>query len=163
MTEKDASRLVPGGASARAPQPAILLTQIASAEALAATCALHDLEILAFDSELGAFGVTDADSAPTVARTLSAAVSSVPFLELSVRDDRLSAHRWENGEQGEDVPAALILDSLPERVEQVLLGQATDADLSAGVRASSLGRWKTMRILAKSSRRSRGDREVADG
>ncbi len=146
-TEKDDVSTRPG--------PAVLLTQVASAEALAATCALNKIEIVAVPSDIGAFIVTDTDTGPGLTQILSKSVPHAQFLLLTVADDRLSATKWAGGNQGDDVPAALILDSLPSEVEGILLGATTVDELTGTVASNSLGRWKAMRTLAKAARAAR--------
>ncbi|GAA2522582.1 hypothetical protein [Rarobacter incanus] len=131
---------------------AVLMTQVATAEALAATCAIHGVQATALPSEIGAYIPSDAATAERLATSLSSAITAVPFLLLSVADDRLSVHRYQDGERGEDVPGALVLDSLPADVENFLLGTVTIGDLAGGVDSGSIGRWKALRILARTSR-----------
>lgn len=135
------------------PGRAVLLTQVASAEALAATCALHGLDVVAADSPIGAYLLTDSAVGESASAALSNAVRGVPFLLLAVQDDRLTAHRWQDGARGDDVPAALLLDSLPSQVEQILIGAVGDDELGPLVRSKDIGKWKAMRILARTARK----------
>jgi hypothetical protein len=141
---------------------AIVVTQVASAQALAAAGALNGLAIDAVDSPVGALAVCrslSGDGPARVAAALSTVVAGVPVILLERREGQISACRWLNGEPGEDLPPGLVLGDAPEVLEDLLLGTVTVADLPGVVTSVGLSRWRAMRILAsraRSTRRSEG-------
>ncbi len=137
---------------------ALVLTQVASAEALAAAGALHGLAIDAVDSPVGAIAVCRdrGGSGPaTVASSLSATVKGVPVVLLLRRGGQVTAQRWLNGEPGDDLPAGLVLSDAPAIIEDLVLGTTTVADLSGTVTSVGVSRWKAMRMLAAQARSAR--------
>lgn len=137
---------------------AVVLTQIATPEALAAVCALQRLDVDAVPTPIGAVAVCR-DAAPgaaaDVARALSTTTRGVPALLLVQRDGQIAATRWTAGEQGDALAPGLVLDGAPAVVERLLLGGTTAADEPGVVSAVGMSRWKATRTLASVARAAR--------
>jgi len=140
------------------PKISIILTQVASAEALAATCSLHRLDVVAVPSPVGAYAVTRPGEGEQVAAQVSATVTSVPLLLLLARDGRVEATRWEGGTEAAKVPAALVLGGgAPEDLEALLFGTTTVDQLAGTVRSTDISRWKAIRLLSSAAKRGGRD------
>lgn len=138
---------------------AVVLTRLASAEALAATCALHKIIVDAVSSSVGAYAVcreVTGESPALLAAAVSNMVKSVPIMLFEATGSHIAASRWQGGELIEEVPAALVLGSVPNEVEDLLLGAVTVAELPGVVTSQGLSRWKALRTLAALGRASRG-------
>lgn len=140
------------------PAAAVLLTQAAAADGLAALCALNGVAVDAVPTPIGAVAVCRSageEEAERAAATVSRVLRGTPVVLLEQRDGQMTAERWTAGEQGEELSAALMLDGAPAVVEQLLLGQARVADLDGVVSSVGLSRWRAARLLARSARARR--------
>lgn len=152
------------------PAAAVVLTQVAVPEALAAACALQKLAVDAVPTPIGALAWCrdTQDGAPAaVARTISALLPAAGVLLLEQRDGQISASRWTGGTEGPEMSPGLVLDGAPAVVEMLLLGRTTVAE-QPGVVSSSMSRWRATRTLAAVSRATRraakgSGREAAGG
>jgi hypothetical protein len=153
-----------GGASspsdpASPPPVALILTQVATAEALAAACAVNKVIVDAVPSPVGAYAVcrdASGDKPAALAQMLSALVKTVPLILFVSSGGHLTASKWQAGEKVDDLPAALVLDGAPHEFEDLLLGSSTVADLDGVVSSEGMSRWKAMRALAANGRAARG-------
>lgn len=130
---------------------AIILTQVATAEALAAACAVNKLVVDAVPSPLGAYAIcrdTSAGAPAELARAVSALVKSVPLILFEASGGQVKASQWQGGQRVGDMPAALVLDGAPHEFEDLLLGSTTVHDLKGVVSSAGMSRWKAMRALA---------------
>lgn len=137
---------------------ALVLTQVASARALAAAGALNGLAIDAVDSPVGAIAICrdPAGTGPSsVASVLSAAVKGVPVILLTRRGGQVTAQRWLDGQAGEDLPAGLVLSDAPAVLEDLVLGTTDVSDVDGVVTSVGMSRWKAMRTLAAHARSAR--------
>jgi len=137
---------------------ALVLTQVASAPALAAAGALNGLAIDAVDSPVGAIAICRDRTGPgpaKVASVLSATVKGVPVVLLLRRGGQVTAQRWVDGEAGDDLPAGLVLSDAPAILEELVLGTSDVAGLSGTVTSVGISRWKAMRMLAAQARSAR--------
>ncbi|MCR6491248.1 hypothetical protein [Cellulomonas sp. P24] len=137
---------------------ALVLTQVASAQALAAAGALNGLAIDAVDSPVGAIAICrdPAGTGPaSVASVLSAAVKGVPVILLTRRGGQVAAQRWLDGQAGDDLPAGLVLSDAPAVLEDLVLGTTDAADVEGVVTSVGMSRWKAMRTLAAQARSAR--------
>jgi hypothetical protein len=137
---------------------AVVVTQLASAQALAAAGALHGLAIDAVDSSIGALAVCrslSGDGPARVAGALSTVVSGVAVILLERREGQISARRWLDGNPGEELSAGLVLAGAPDVLEDLLLGTTTVADLPGSMTSVGLSRWRALRILASHARAAR--------
>lgn len=137
---------------------AVVLTQVAVAEALAAACALGKVDVDAFLTPIGAVAVcrrTGPGQPEEVAQVVSRLLRTTPVVLLVQREGRMTASRWSSGAKVEDLPPALMLDGAPPEVERLLLGQARVADLPGVVASTGMSRWRAMRALTRAGRAAR--------
>lgn len=140
------------------PAAAVVLTQVAVPQALAAACALQKLSVDAVPTPIGtlAWCRDTSDGAPAaVARAVSALLPAVPVLLLTQRDGQISASRWSGGTEGTAMAPGLVLDGAPAVVEQLLLGQAVAAEQPGVVTSVGMSRWRATRTLAGIARATR--------
>ncbi len=137
---------------------AVVLTQVAVPEALAAACALQKLPVDAIGTPIGALAWCHdtSDGGPaSVARAVSGLLPNVPVLLLEQRGGQISASRWSGGTAGAAMSPGLVLDGAPAVVEQLLLGRATPADQPGAVTSAGMSRWRATRTLTAISRATR--------
>ena len=151
---------VPDAAEAAAqqeqPQVALVVTQVAGAEALAAACALAKVEADAIFTPVGAVAVLrDPSAGQAGAGALSTMLKAAPVVLLVRRAGRISATHWANGVQGDDLPPGLVLSDAPPELEQLLLGTLTISDAENAVTSVGMSRWKAMRLLAAAAKDNR--------
>lgn len=165
---------------------AVVLTPLASAEALASLCAMSDLECTVVPSRSGAFAVKEfvsahaewdvsellggADTEPAEAADLASALSrlsraGVVLLTADLATDvgiesglsgTITARRYVDGKAGEDAAAGLLLASVDQEVEDVLLGIASADGIEGALKSSEVKTSRAMRWLARGLRRPRG-------
>ena len=187
--DEDADGLVPGRAAEEEPQEtpdsgapgspravkvAVVLTPLASAEALAALCAMSELDCTVVPARSGAFAVKEFVSAHVewdvseLASTLSRlSRAGVVLLTADLATDvgiesglsgTITARRYTNGDAGEDAAAGLLLASVDQEVEDVLLGATRADDIRGAVKSSEVKPSKAMRWFTRGLRRPRGKR-----
>lgn len=140
---------------------AVVLTQVAVAEGLAAACALGKVPVDVVPSPIGAFAVcreTDEDGAAKAAAVISQLLKQIPVVLIERRDGQVSASRWELGERVSDLAAGLMLDGAPDELEDLMLGTRTVADFDGVVSSVGMSRLKAVRLLAGAARRARRTR-----
>ncbi|MBW3067929.1 hypothetical protein CWT12_07605 [Actinomyces sp. 432] len=188
---------VPGGAGsgdaggAKAIKIAIVLTPLASAEALAALCAASGLDCTVVPSRSGAIAVKEFVSAhaewdiaellggtetePAEAAELAAALSrlSRPGVVLITADlatdvgietglsGTITARRYQGGQAGEEVSPGVLLPDLDEDIEDILLGATRVQDIAGAIRTDEVKPGRMMRWLGRGMRRR--DRGDGDG
>lgn len=155
--EDDLSFEVPDDLSSlttpKAPTLAVLVTQVATAEALAAACALAKLDVDAVPSSVGALAVprAAADGARAAA-AVSQMLRQVPVVLLEKREGRVDAGQWVAGTREKDLPAGLVLSGAPAVLEDLLLGDVPVGELEGVVTSVGISRLKAMRLLAQHRR-----------
>jgi len=140
------------------PPAALVVTQVALPEALAAACALQRVEVDVVPTPVGCVAVCRdvAEGAPAaVARAITSLLPGVPALLLEQRDGRVAAARWSDGAEAGAVAPGLALEGAPAVVEQLLLGQATAAEQPGACTSVGLSRWQATRTLAAVTRATR--------
>ncbi|MBL0886780.1 hypothetical protein HGK34_10920 [Myceligenerans sp. I2] len=140
------------------PDMAVLITQIASAEPLAAAASLAGIDLDAVPTEVGALAVLrdPSGSRPDdAASALSQVVRGVPLVQVTRKGEQLTCVRWSDGERGDEISPALLLGGAPQTVEDILTGFAKPADLEGVVASGSIGRMKAMRMLTSAARKAR--------
>ncbi|MBO0607736.1 hypothetical protein J0911_01675 [Myceligenerans salitolerans] len=140
------------------PDLAVLITQIAGAEPLAAAASLAGLDLDAVPTEVGALAVLrdPSGSGPDdAAAALSQVVRGVPLVQVTRKGEQLTCVRWTDGERGDEISPALLLGGAPQTVEDVLTGYAKVADLEGVVASGEIGRLKAMRMLSSAARKAR--------
>ncbi|WP_199425190.1 hypothetical protein [Actinotalea solisilvae] len=140
------------------PAAAVVLTQVAVPEGLAAACAMSKVPVDAVPTPIGAVAVcraTGVGDPELVAQVVSQLLQNTPVLLVTQRGGRMTAARWSGGKQEEELSPALVLDGTPPEIEQLLLGQVAAADLPGTVTSVGMSRWKAARILASVARAGR--------
>ena len=186
-TASDAGPAEPASsAPPRAVKVAVVLPPLASADALAAMCAMSDLECTVVPARSGAFAVKEfvsahaewdvsellggADTEPAEAADLASALSrlsraGVVLLTADLATDvgiesglsgTITARRYVDGKAGEDAAAGLLLASVDQEVEDVLLGIASADGIEGALKSSEVKTSRAMRWLARGLRRPRG-------
>lgn len=155
----DLSGLSMFGETSSTPSVALVLTQVAGAQPLAAVCAVAKLEVDVFFAKgVGAVAVCRdraGDAPATVARTISELVAGVPAILVERRENQINASRWLDGQRGDDVPAGLLLDGAPDDLEGLLIGTTTLEEIKGVVPAGEVSRLKGARLLASLARKAR--------
>ena len=132
---------------------ALVVTQVAAAGPLAAACSLATVAVDVVPSQVGALALLrDPRAGASGAAAISKLLKAVPVVLLERRASQITATRWTAGEQGEEVPAGLVLSDAPAVLEDLLLGGVSVSDLDGVVTSVGLSRWKAMRMLASSTR-----------
>lgn len=137
---------------------AVLLTQVAHPEALAAACAVGKVDADAVATAVGALAVLrDATGvAPDAAAgAVSQVLTDAMVLLLVQREGRIVATRWSGGRAGDTLSPALVLDGAPPQVEAYLLGRVDASDLGETTTSVGVSRWKAVRLLASAARARR--------
>ena len=137
---------------------AVVLTQVAVAEGLAAACAMSKVPVDAVPTEIGALAVcrsTAAGEPERAAEVISRLLRNTPVVLLVQRDGHMTGGRWTAGQKGESVSAVLMLDGAPALVEELLLGQVEPADVPGVCSSVGMSRLKATRILATAARAAR--------
>lgn len=137
---------------------ALLLTPVADALALAATCVIAKIAADVVPSEVGALAVcrvTQGAAPAEAAGAISRLLRGVPLVLLESREGQISASRWLDGNRGDDLAPGLVLGDAPEVLEDLVLGDTTPADLDGVVSSVGMSRLKAMRILASAARAGR--------
>ncbi|RYV52507.1 hypothetical protein [Pengzhenrongella frigida] len=137
---------------------ALVLTPVAGAEALAATCAIAKIAADVVPSPVGALAVcrvTSSDAPAAAAGALSRLLRGVPLVLIERREGQLSASRWLDGDRGDDLAPGLVLNDAPEVLEDLVLGSTTPAELDGVVSSVGMSRLKAMRVLAAAARAAR--------
>jgi len=140
---------------------ALVLTQVADAEPLAAACALAGVPIDAVPTPVGAVAVCreiGPGEPERAAEAISRLLQNTPVLLVVRRDGALVATRWTGGAAAAEVAPGLLLDGAPAEVEGLLVGTVAAADLPGVVSSVGLGRWRATRLLAGAARRARRGR-----
>ncbi|MFE5338136.1 hypothetical protein ACFQ8E_19655 [Isoptericola sp. NPDC056573] len=140
------------------PDLAVLITQIAGAEPLAAACSLAELDVDAVPTPVGAVAVlrdTSDDAPDHAAAAISKLVAGVPLVLVTRWGEQLTCVRYADGEAQGELPPGLVLGGAPEALEDLVTGQLTVADLPGVVPSTSIGRFKAMRMLTGAARKAR--------
>ena len=165
---------------------AVVLTPLASAEALASLCAMSDLDCTVVPSRSGAFAVKEfvsahaewdvsellggADTEPAEAAELASALSrlsraGVVLMTADLATDvgiesglsgTITARGYVGGQAGQDAAAGLLLASMDQEVEDVLLGVTRAEDIKGAVKSSEVKPGRAMRWFGRGLRRPRG-------
>lgn len=135
---------------------AVVLTQAAAPDALAAACAMSSAAVDVVPTEIGAVAVcrsTEPGEPERVAMALSRLLAGTPVVLVTHRDGTMKARRWQEGQEGEELAPGLVLDGAPDVVESVLLGRSAAADHPGVVSSVGMSRWRAARTLVTLSRR----------
>ncbi|GEL94219.1 hypothetical protein [Cellulomonas composti] len=136
------------------PSVALVVTQVAVADPLAAACALAGVDVDAVPSQVGAIAVLrDPAAALAGAAAISKLLRTLPVVLLERREGQISASRWIGGTRDDDLPPGLVLADSPALLEDLLLGETAAASAPGSVTSVGMSRWKAMRTLAQGRRR----------
>ena len=138
-----------GLTAAQSPTVAVVVTQVAVADALAAACSLAGVDVDAVPSPVGALAVLrDPAAGLPAAGAVSRLLRQAPVVLLERRDGKITASQWVGGEHQKDLPAGLVLSGAPPVLEDLLLGELPVGEVDGVVSSVGLSRWKAMRMLA---------------
>jgi hypothetical protein len=138
------------------PSVALVVTQVAHPEPLAAACALAKVDVDVVPSPVGAIAaLRDVAQATEGATAISRLLRQLDVVLLERREGSISASRWTNGVRGEDLPAGLVLSDAPPVLEDLLLGSSVAAELPGVVTSVGMSRWRATRVLAAGVRKGR--------
>lgn len=142
----------------RAAELAVLITQVAEAEPLAAACALADIDVDVVPTPVGALGVlrdTSDDLPNRAAVSISQLVAGVPLVLVTRWGEQLTCVRYVDGTDDGELPPGLVLGGAPDALEDLLTGHLTLADLPGVVSSTGIGRLKAVRMLSQVARKGR--------
>ena len=137
---------------------AVILTQVAAAESLAAACAISKVDIDAVPTDIGAVAVcrSTAPGEPArAAEVISRVLQNTQVVLMTHQAGQMTATQWLGGEAAGTVSPLLMLDGAPDVVEQLLLGQVLAAGVPGVVSSVGMSRWKATRVLASAARLAR--------
>ncbi|WP_240675522.1 hypothetical protein [Cellulomonas endophytica] len=133
---------------------AVLLTQVATAQPLAAACALSKVDADVVPTPVGAVAVLrDPTAGATAAGALSALLRGLPVVLVERRSGELSAARWTDGAHAADLAPGLVLSDVPEVLEDLLLTDLAVDGLEGVVTSVGMSRVKAMATLTRFGRR----------
>ena len=152
-----------GDQAPRAVKVAVVMTPLNRADGLAGMCSLLDLDCTVVPSSSGAFAVKQFVSAAELAAQLSrlsraGAVLMTADLATDVGIESglsgtITARHFTNGQPGEEASAGLLLASMDQVVEDVLLGVIDADDVPGAVRSSEIKAPRAMRWFGRGLRR----------
>jgi hypothetical protein len=148
----DLSSLLDGGTEE--PSVALLLTPVAAAAPLAATCVLAKIDADVVLSDVGAIAaLRDKAVARVSAGAVSQLLRQVPIVLLERREGQITATRWVGGSQeGDNLPPGLVLSDAPAVLEDLLLGSVDIGSFDGVVSTDGLSRWKALRMITGSGK-----------
>ncbi len=134
------------------PPVSVLLTQVESAQALAATLAINKISAVVVPSPIGAYAVSanaSKEGAEEMAKAFTLFVKAVPAILVRNEQGRMLANQWEAGAVTGKLPAALVMDGAPHELEDVLFGVVDPSDVEGAIDTSKIGRFKAITMLRK--------------
>ena len=148
----DLSSLLDG--ATEEPSVVLLLTPVAQAAPLAATCVIAKVEADVVLSDVGAIAVLRQVTAGRAgASAVSQLLRQVPIVLLERREGQITATRWVGGsQQGDNLPPGLVLSDAPAVLEDLLLGSVEIGSLGGVVSTAGLSRWKALRMITGSGK-----------
>ena len=153
------SSFVPGQSDDQAPRAvkvAVVMTPLNRADGLAGMCSLMDLDCTVVPSSNGAFAVkrfVSAHSDWDVAELLMTADLATDVGIESGLSGTITARHFTNGQPGEEASAGLLLASMDQVVEDVLLGVIDADDVPGAVKSSEIKAPRAMRWFGRGLRR----------
>lgn len=164
---------------------ALVLTPVASAQALAGLCAMSGLEIEVIPSTTGALVYLKLDEEsqeweldallggsahlPEKAVELASQLSVIARMPVVLAiswiapgneiepgvTGRVSAHRFHQGKVEDELPPGMLMARMDGVVEDLLLGRVTPQDVQGMASSAQVPRWQALRMLSKGLRRSK--------
>ena len=172
----------------RAVKVAVVLTPLASAEALAGLCAMSDLACWVVPARSGAYAVKEfisahaewdvaellggIESEPAEAAELAGALSrlargGVVLLTADLATDvgiesglsgHITARHYVSGHAGEETSAGLVMSAVDASVEDVLFGIVKASEVPGALDTTDLPTGRAFRLFGRGLRRPRGPR-----
>ncbi|WP_289068124.1 hypothetical protein [uncultured Bifidobacterium sp.] len=146
---------------------AMIITQLASADLLAAFCQLADVSATCLEDAQGAVAVLrnlDGDGPEAAAKDLTCVVSGMPVILAVNRADKLEATLYVKGHPGQTFAPPILFTQTPPFVEDLMLGIGTvDGVIAQGVHtvdSGSLDREAAMKVIAQHTRFGRGSSKI---
>lgn len=159
----------------------VILTPVASAEALAALCSIAGVEIQVVPSDTGAVAFLEipisaeeaglggmlglpgpaTEAAAKISQlTHAPAVLLVSWLAPGNEVDpgmsgQVSARRYVDGAEESELPAGAVVARMDARVEELLLGRLRPEEMEDAESSAQMPRWKALRKLGKGLRKPR--------
>ncbi len=139
---------------------AVVITQVAVPELIAAACAGERIDVDVVPTEIGCVAVLRSATGKepqSAARAVSRALArtGTPVVLLVQREGRLDASLWRAGAVERALAPGLALEGAPAEVEGLLLGSVSVADLPGVVPSIGVGRLAALRMVARGVRRGR--------
>jgi len=140
------------------PALALVITTVADAGVLAGSLRLAGVGLapgtVVIPTSRGAVVAarTPVDRAGELATAVSRVLREVPVVLLTGASGQLSATRWAAGAAGESIPPGLLVSTLDDVVESMLLGATPPQEAPGGIEVTGLGRWRAARLVAGARR-----------
>lgn len=141
-----------------APSVALVVTAVAAAGVLAGTLRLAGGAFppgaVVVPTRGGAVvaAVLEPDQAQTLGAAVSRVLREVPVVLLIRQEGQLSATRWVGGRAAETIAPGVLMASLDDVVEALLLGRTAPDQAAGAIDIARLGRWRAARLLAAGRR-----------
>jgi hypothetical protein len=137
---------------------AVVVTSVAAAEALAGALRLAGAAFppatVVVPTATGAVvaAAVDTVQAQDLAGSVSRVLRDVPVVLLSQEAGQIGAGRWVGGRVGESLAPGLVLTSLDDTVEALLLGRTLPSAAVGAIEVARLGRLHAARMVAAARR-----------
>ena len=140
------------------PPVAVVVTPLAAADVLAGSLRLAGAPlppgtvVVPTGGGAVAAALVDPDAAQALVEGVSRVLRDVPVVLLTRHAGRLSATRWSSGRAGESLTPGLVMTTLDDAVEALLLGRTAPAQATGAIEVARLGRWRAARMVAATRR-----------
>lgn len=134
---------------------AVLLTQVATPESLAAVCALYKIKATVIPSPIGAYAVAHDPSDQSfdfMAANITKTVHEAPAIAIKNAGGQMKAAQWEAGEKIGALSPVIVLDGSPHELEDLLLGVVEAGSVEGAIRTDKISKFKAMRMLAANAK-----------
>lgn len=145
-----------GGILGDKAKAAVIVTPLGTPDLLAAFCVLADISAWCVGSPKGAVAILknlEGSSPESAAKDITVVVSGLSVVLAVNRADKMEAHLWFNGEEGDEFSPPILFMSIADFVEDYMIG-ATDIDglRTAGidlVDSGSMSRGEALKIISQ--------------
>jgi hypothetical protein len=141
------------------PPVAVVMTPLAAADVLAGSLRLAGgaplppgTVVVPTGGGAVAAALVDPDAAQALVEGVSRVLRDVPVVLLTRHAGRLSATRWSSGRAGESLTPGLVMTTLDDAVEALLLGRTAPSQATGAIEVARLGRWRAARMVAAARR-----------
>lgn len=142
---------------------ALIVSQVASAELLAAFCFLSDIAASCIDTRSGAIAVLknlDGDSPEAAVTDLTNVISGMLGVLVVNRADKIVANVYRCGVAVQSFPPPIVFENAPRYAEDLMLGLTNLEELEQEgvhiVDSASFDRTSAMAVIAKHTKYGRG-------